>query len=442
VSVRGDPYGSASGRRTRVARAAAGPPVSRRKFLKLTSGALAAGILDNGVAAERAPAIGVLVPNRTGPDPLQVSPNQVVGEAARMGAILAEEELARGTGGWSSDVIVLLASAPDDASTIRSARRLLALGDVFALVGGFSPGQSRSLAALAEESDVLFLNIACSSDALREGSCGPNTFHVEASATMYLDCLLNRPGPPGARRWFVIHPDSDEGRGRHGSASAALERAGPGSQAVGHAVVGERERDLSEVLKEIEVTRPDAVLLLADALGQLDFLARFRAAGFTTELFGFPEATSQTRMFYDASRRTATRPGWAVRAALWEATLEQHGAKALNQNFLSRWGRPMDPSAWAAYQAIAILSQLAARADSLQAAELRTRLESPETKFDVGKGAAVGFRKPDHQLLQPLYRVHIAAEAQGLMGLARLGSVTDAASRFPPNGCERRADQG
>lgn len=399
--------------------------ISRRKFLQLTAGVVASGLFGRAGAAVRRPAIGVVVPNQTGLSPVGASQFQVVGEAARMGAILAEEEAIRGGGGWSSDPEVLVASAPDDLSALRAAQRVLALDDAFALVGGFTVEQARSLAMLAEERGVLFLNIACASDSLR-GYCGGNTFHIEATASMYLGGLLQWAGADMPRRWFFVHPATSEGLSRYRSATRAVESLTPHSRVVGRAALDPVEGGFERALERISDAEPDSVMVLSDALGQLDFLARYQASGFAADIFGFPDPTSQTRMFYEASRRTSVKPSWAIRAALWEATLEEHGAASLNQSFLSRWGRPMDPSAWAAFQAVAILSQLAASADSLNAAELAARLEAAESTFDLRKGVPVAFRKADHQLVQPLYAVGIEPDALGLLGLARVDSVLSA----------------
>jgi hypothetical protein len=102
-------------------------------------------------------------------------PSHGLGNGARLGA----EEAAR-TGallGWEVELLVVRELA-EMAELARSTR-------VSALLGGFDPDGCRMLNGLASGEGRLFLNLACTLDALRGAECGPFTFHVEASETMY-----------------------------------------------------------------------------------------------------------------------------------------------------------------------------------------------------------------------------------------------------------------
>lgn len=72
----------------------------------------------------------------------------------------------------------------------------------------------------------------------------------------------------------------------------------------------------------------------------------------------------------------------------------------------------MDPSAWAAYQAVKIFTEAVIATQTLDSATLVTYLESPAAVFDVQKGAATSFRAWDHQLRQPLYLVEATPGAE------------------------------
>ena len=113
--------------------------------------------------------------------------------------------------------------------------------------------------------------------------------------------------------------------------------------------------DLDAAVRDIARSEPDLVLLLlADWRSELDFLSRYESSGLTPAVTGFPSPVTQTRHFYYASRQAAPVAGSGHRAALWEATLDAYGARELNARFAARWGQPMDPPAWSAYQAVKI----------------------------------------------------------------------------------------
>ena len=76
-----------------------------------------------------------------------------VGEVARMGLILAEEDAGLNAAmlGWSPEVVFANAPGPDPAA--RAARRLIATEGVTVLVGGYSPEEAEALSRVAEEGD-------------------------------------------------------------------------------------------------------------------------------------------------------------------------------------------------------------------------------------------------------------------------------------------------
>lgn len=65
--------------------------------------------------------------------------------------------------------------------------RLVSEKRVQALVGGFGEEQCREAAEVAERRSVLYLNVACASDALRGDACNRFAFHVAPSEAMLAD---------------------------------------------------------------------------------------------------------------------------------------------------------------------------------------------------------------------------------------------------------------
>lgn len=341
---------------------------------------------------------------------------RAVGEAARMGLVLGAEDAARSGEllGWSAEVTI--ANAPG-AAAARAARRLVARDEVAVLVGGFDREEAEALADVAAETGVVYLNIAATSDALRR-ECRSTSFHIEASAAMYLDALLGWFVRAGYRRWYLVHDDGSDAEAEAARVVASLNERHWGAEVAGRGTLRQDDsRDFAPVIVDIAAAEPDVVLVLSDWMTQLEFLARYEVAGLTAPVTGFPEPATQMRDFYYASRQAAPVAGSGHRAALWEATLDAYGARELNARFDARWGRPMDPPAWSAYVAVKIAFEAAVGSGAPDAAGIAAYLAGPRGLFDVSKGIGVSFRPWDHQLRQSLYLVKIDPEASASVAL-------------------------
>jgi ABC-type branched-subunit amino acid transport system substrate-binding protein len=387
--------------------------LSRRHFLALCGGALVAGLPSRAQVQPATIRLGFVLPRQSGQLSSRFHTQELAGEAAYKGAVMGEEDFGAG-----SSLELLVSSAPDGTAARRAGARLAASEGVLALVGGFGDDQALALSRVAEDHGVLFFNIGSSSTALR-GACHRFTFHVEASAAMYLGALTSWFAGAGFRRWFFVYPESGEGRALYKGTQRALQRQRGGATEVGRVGVSATPV-YGEAVEAIQQAEPELVLLLLDWRSQLDFLGYYEAAGLEFAVTGFPDPVTQTRDFLIASKEVARQDTPPYRVALWEATLEPHGAHTLNERFFGRWGVPMDPSAWAAYQSVGIISEAAAEPKTLNSAELAAYLESPRARFDVQKGSGVSFSPRDHQLHQPLYIVRGNPAAEKSRNMARL----------------------
>ena len=395
------------------------------KHLAVGGSALIVALVLLGAALAQAPIemplrVGVILPDRIRPSHLDVPIYEVVAEAARMGAIMAEEEFSFNAELLGMELDVLIESAPTEQDAVQAAERLITEEDVFALVGGFGKEQALALSNLAEEHQILFVNIGSPSDALRNEACSRYTFHVEPSAAMYLDALAGWYIRSGFRNWFFVYEDSEEGETLYRRATWPLRERHFGAREVGRSVVAPNAHDFGETIEAIRRARPDVVLLLLDPADQLSFLEQYGAAGLEAAVTGFPYPAAQTRTFFATSRDVAPVAGSGHRATAWEATLDRYGARELNSRFIARWDQPMEPSAWAAYQAIKILYEAALLSGTLEGPELVEHLESLQAVFDIWKGIGASFRPWDHQLRQSLYLVKISPEAEEPLSVASL----------------------
>ncbi|SNR70006.1 hypothetical protein EYF88_16380 [Paracoccus sediminis] len=390
-------------------------PTRRRMLL---AGAALAGMPGALAAAPARPLhIGAVLPiagTALPPGRINLRP---VAEAARMGLILAEEDMTRNGTLLGLPLALTVTNAPGADAVARAARRLVSRSGATVLIGGFTRDEAEILSQVADETGALFLNIAAPSDALRH-ACRPGTFHVEASAAMYLDELLGWFVRAGHRRWFLVHDDGAEGRAMLDRMTASLTARHWGAEVAGTAALRvDDARGFAPALSAIAGSDADVVLLLTDWWTQLEFLSRYEASGLPAPVTGFPEPATQTRDFYFAARRAAPVAGCGHRAVLWEATLDAYGARELNARFDGRWGRPMDPTAWAAYQAVKIAFEASLATGATQGAVLAGHLAGDRGLFDVSKGIGVTFRPWDHQLRQSLFLARINPDATGSMAL-------------------------
>src|SRR5690606_9924338 len=168
------------------------------------------------VPAEVVLNVGVVLPTPTGGRTYDAAVNDIVGQAALQGAMLAEGLITSRANETGTDLVVIHASAPSTESASRAARRLVAMHDISALVGGVGHGQAAVLAAVAAEHGIPFVNVG-SSDVLLRNRCEPTTFHVEPSPETYLNAMLaltHKQGAPDDRQaigWFVVHLQGESG---------------------------------------------------------------------------------------------------------------------------------------------------------------------------------------------------------------------------------------
>ncbi|SDE03892.1 ABC transporter substrate-binding protein [Ruegeria marina] len=352
--------------------------------------------------------VGVVLP-LGGPSRSEGTENlEEIAEIARQGAIMGEEEMGRNGALFGHQVTLLQANAPGAEAAERAARRMVALDGAQVLVGGFSEAEARALGKVAEDTGILFLNIAATSDALR-AECGSQTFHIEASAAMYLDALAGWYVRAGHRRWVILHGTDPEGAARLARARASLSNRHWGAKIA--ATVPVEGREFAPALAAVASEKPDAVLLLTDWHTQLDFLARYEAEGLRVPVAAFPEAATQTRSFYSAAMAAASHAGAGHRAALWEPTLDAYGARELNARAAARWGRPLDSVGWAAFQAMKIAYDAAQFGGAAEGKAMAEWLAREGSVLDLHKGIGVSFRPWDHQLRQSLYLVDLNPEA-------------------------------
>lgn len=348
--------------------------------------------------------IGIILPLPTGtPGPLDI-----LAESAYHGAILAESLL--GASDTGPEIEVLAASSPTADAAQRAAQRLVLTEGVTALIGGADAHQTRVLSDVAEAQHIPLLTIGMPvNEHMQDGACRAHTFSIGASATMYIHALATWFADAGFERWVLVYQNSDEGEELFQLASNAV--LGSGGEIAAGLGTGTGYLAYHEELTEIAALAPDIVLVLLDPDEQEFFLSQYDAAGGGFPITGFPWPVTQTRDFFARLLQAAPAAGAGYRVSLWETTLDTDGAGELNERFIGRFGRPMDPPAWAAWAAVKIIRDAAGAISGTNPRALVNYLKDPETVFELEKGPGVSFRSSDHQLRQPLYMLKLDSDA-------------------------------
>lgn len=341
----------------------------------------------------------------------------LMGEAVRLGALLAEGE-APGVGDRPL-LKVRLASAPNPDAAVRAARRLVAEG-AKALVGGVGAGQAEALSAVAAEAGVLFFDVGA---VPLQAACSPVTFHLGGSPEAYLTALYDWFGDEG-ERWFLVHEESEEGTALAGLAEAlAASRPGGSPTFVGRVGVEPRALNHLAVLETVAAADPDVVLLTLQPEDQVDFLSQQEVMGPAVAVAPYPHLEAQSReRLANMTVRSANR-SLRYRVQVWEPTLgvddeDPRGGDELNARFAARYGRPMDPPAWAAYQAVTLVAAAAERLGTFTVSSAIELLEGDLAALGMDKPAGgseparLAFSAGRHELIQPLYVIEVDPEAE------------------------------
>ncbi len=325
-----------------------------RRVVTLIVAMIGLGVLSAPAAAQFGPSgpmrVGFILPqppSADAPDWQKEFYNQL-----QHGAIWGQEISQFNAELMGLDFDVLYENASGTAAVTAAADRLLAQG-VYAVIGGTTVNEALALSQWGQAHGVPYFNIAVQSDLLRNDMCASTTFHIEASAAMYLDALAGWYVRDGFRSWYVIRDGNDEGQRLYNRLDWAINNRHFGVQEVGNAVLSP-DMDAAAIMAAYNSSHADLLVLLVDPAEQIKLYGDLEAAGFRGEVAGYPYPAAQTRAFYAALGEVA--PDIDIyRAELWEPTLDTSGAIEFNAAFSNRWdGEPMDGPASAAFHAIKI----------------------------------------------------------------------------------------
>ena len=391
--------------------------MSVRPFPRLSAAVIvlcgAVGLLGPAVAQfgpEGPVRIGIILPEP--PDGATAPWEFELASQYEHGAILGEEEISFNAELLGVDFAVLYERATGPEEAVAAAERLLEQG-AFGIAGGYTIEEALALGAWAEEQTIPFMNLGVQSDLIRNDMCSATTFHIEASAAMYIDSLAGWYVRDGFRRWYVVSSNTEEGARLQERLTWALEERHFGVREV-EQVTLTPETDAADIVSDFDRSGADLLVLLIDPAEQLEMMSALEEAGFQAEVAGYPYPATQTRQYFLELLRVA--PSIAhYRAALWEPTLDTSGAIEFNLRHRNRWeGQTMDGPSWSGYHAVKVLYDSATFSNTIDGAGVVEYLESPNAVIDLHKLLAGSFRPWDHQLRQSLYLSFVDPNADSL----------------------------
>lgn len=342
----------------------------------------------------------------------------LLGESARRGAVLAEAELSQVAEGEPQLMgRLFLAAAPDLSTSERAVQRLLALDDVDVIIGGIVSDQADLLTRVADEQSRVFFSLAQRQPEEIE-RCPSNTFYLDASAEMYLRAIVNVYASAELTRWFVLHDSSPDGR-----VLAAAARASLADQGITDFTSGEVEPgalSYREALLAIEQAGADTVLSLLQPGDFGVFLSQQGIEARDLRILEFPYAEIQSLERLSNEMDRTGNANWATQLVLWHEEETGEGASAtLAGRYASRWGRAMDPMAWASYTAYALAVNGTRELGAFDTAAFVRLLQGADAShiLTLGNGDVVDGGHPTlemvgNQVRRPLFVLRLNYDAQ------------------------------
>jgi ABC-type branched-subunit amino acid transport system substrate-binding protein len=355
--------------------------------------------------------IGVITPSSTGLLPVFTPGDDLIGDAGRQGALMADGAVGEVAAQAGIRLDLMPSNAPTSDTAFRVVQRFVETDSVDAIIGGVGNGHAETISAIAEQAGIPFFNVASPNLELRR-NCPRYTFHIDASAAMYIDALVLLGASQGYRRYFVVHENTPAGDELRQRAAVSVERLGGGATVVGAAAARPEEPFYGPQLTAADEADADVILLLIGDVDQLVFTAQEQSLEISLPLLPLPYPNTQTREYVREVRQMSPETNPDFRVTLWDASLAQPAEAAeFNNRYIRQWGAPAEAPAWAAYHAVKIIVDTVIATGSTDPEAFVDYLESSGAEFDVTKGTAASFRPWDHQLRQPLYVIRVDQES-------------------------------
>ena len=317
-------------------------------------------------------------------------------EYAVMGARLALEENNVLAGFFGKQFNLISESYTHSEMAAQKALKLIQEDNVVAIVGNLDNESARLISELTQMHKVPFFNTASKTDSLRGVDCHRYTFHIEASAAIYISAIGNwLIHKENLTRWYFLTDDSPPNINIYEQAKNFLKKEN--GEEIGHKIVSADKSTYHSLLNKIKRANPDAVFVILNSDDQINFLKQYKKRG-------LPMQVVAAYMDIVQLWKNETKDLTGIWPTIWYHELFRYSARELNNRFFNKYNKPMDSAAWANWAAVKFIGEVVIRSKNTEGKKIIEYLES-NPPFDGHKGSALTFRNRDHQLKQPLHLV-------------------------------------
>ena len=317
-------------------------------------------------------------------------------EYAVMGARLALEENNVLAGFFGKQFNLISENYTHSEMALQKALKLIREENVVAIVGNLDDESSRLISELTQMHEVPFFNSASKADSLRGVDCHRYTFHLEASAAIYINAIGNwLIHKKNLTRWYFLTDNSPANINIYEQAKNYLKNEN--GEEVGHKIVSTDKSTYHSLLNKINHANPDAIFVILNSDDQINFLKQYKKRN-------LPIQVVSAYMDIVQLWKNKTKNLTGVWPTIWYHELFRYSARELNNRFFNKYNKPMDSAAWANWAAVKFIGEVVIRSQSTEGKKIIEYLEN-EPPFDGHKGNALTFRNRDHQLKQPLHLV-------------------------------------
>lgn len=352
-----------------------------------------------------------------------------IGQQVRWGLELATKEVNAAGGILGRQVELLFEDEEaNPAVATQKAEKLFQVNKVDFLTGTVNSGSTLAVGQLAERNGRLIATTVSFSDAITTDKCSPNVFRVNARAGQQSAALAEwlAKDKPKAKVYY-LGPDYEMGRSTVAAFKEAAEKTGARSTGEVFAPLG--SKDYSQYFGQLRAARPSVLYTSTAGNDTVRLLTQMSEYGLLRNLTIVGASGTVTAQNIGAIGKAAD--GF-VTGVGYSAELATPENKAFVTAFRKAYDTAPDLYGADSYGLIGFFKAAVEKAGSTDTDTLRKAMEG--LSWSTPQGAKT-MRAGDHQAIQDMYAVRIAADGSGNR-FDVVGTVPGAAA-IGPDQCTR-----
>jgi ABC transporter substrate binding protein (PQQ-dependent alcohol dehydrogenase system) len=239
-----------------------------------------------------------------------------------------------------------------------------------------------AIADLPEAQGALILDARTSDDALRQGACRDNVFHILPNWAMRADALGQYLARKNWKRWFLLTGVTPADQGYAAAVKRAASRAGAkivAEKSYEYHTGDGHEQPQGQIPDVTHVSSAYDVLFVVD----------------TSDAFG------EFLLFNTWDPRLVVGTH-GLSAVAWHPLFREYAARGIQYRFHLAAARDMTERDYGNWLAASIIGEAVTRSRKADAASVKSYLLSDQFSVPANKGEGLSFRRWDHQMRQPL----------------------------------------